>query len=230
MTSKRKHAAPMVCMRRPATGVSRCQTRKPVSGGSSSATKDTGATSRTVTSVYAFGLRLRCRRAIKEARSRRRTWSDPQWRTEVDRVKLRQDWGISSHGGAWRGRADTDLYGGLTSEEYLADRYGRVYEDDGTSSGGSTWKMVKASMRLAADQERRDHDELESALAHEAAMHEADDDEVIDRQQLLQAHWETMEHETAQEFDHYGYHAEPSKPAPSPRGSMQIFVKTPADS
>ena len=30
---------------RPATGGSRCQTRKPVSGGSSSATKDTGATS-----------------------------------------------------------------------------------------------------------------------------------------------------------------------------------------
>ena len=80
--------------------------------------------------------------------------------------------------------------------------------------------MVKASMRLAADQERRDHDELESALAHEAAMREAGDDEVIDRQQLLQAHWETVEHETAQEFDHYGYHAEPSKPAPSSRGSM----------
>ena len=61
MTSKRKHAkhaAPRACMRRPATGGSRCQARKPVSGGSSSATKDTGATSRT--SLYAFGVRLRC--------------------------------------------------------------------------------------------------------------------------------------------------------------------------
>ena len=110
------------CMRRPATGGSRCQTRKPVSGGSSSATKDTGATS--MACFTAWGERLRCarekmaeyRRVINEARRRRRTWSAPRWRNEVEWVKRSQDWGIMSHGGARRRKSEAEASDGPTSK------------------------------------------------------------------------------------------------------------------
>ena len=109
MTRKRKHAerraVPIARMRRPATGGSRCQTIKPHVGGSSSATKDTSATSRT--SFFAFGVRLRCateksaeyQRVLKEARGKKLIWSAREWRKAVERVKQNSDWGITSHGG-----------------------------------------------------------------------------------------------------------------------------------
>ena len=110
----RKGAATIVCRRQ----VSAAGDSRPL------ASCDTGRDGSATKQIQAFGCRIRCaidkeaevRKYIAEERSKRKKWTDKQWRVKMNAIAAERRWGLGQHGGNRKGDADAEPAAGGSAD------------------------------------------------------------------------------------------------------------------